>query len=221
MQQNNGAPDRRILGFTKMVKTYKKHVPLTLRQEIQVNRMSNELREALDDKGRQVPLFISWLKWAISNYKNVVLRDKEHQATVLRYLAIIEAAEATVSNRRLQSTYENELACLSMEVESRETIAQNQPTNIPHSQPAAFFLGEITKYVKIIAPKITDEQQAQLAELHKLVISATAASTRFLQAEYEAKVSKMKNEVDISAMLDNLENVLASRVNYAEPNCNS
>ncbi|ULT88109.1 hypothetical protein L3Y34_007365 [Caenorhabditis briggsae] len=95
MQQNNGAPDRRILGFTKMVKTYKKHVPLTLRQEIQVNRMSNELREALDDKGRQVPLFISWLKWAISNYKNVVLRDKEHQATVLRYLAIIEAAEAT------------------------------------------------------------------------------------------------------------------------------
>ncbi|UMM33906.1 hypothetical protein L5515_007211 [Caenorhabditis briggsae] len=98
MQQNNGAPDRRILGFTKMVTlmaTYKKHVPLTLRQEIQVNRMSNELREALDDKGRQVPLFISWLKWAISNYKNVVLRDKEHQATVLRYLAIIEAVEAT------------------------------------------------------------------------------------------------------------------------------
>ncbi|PIC25558.1 hypothetical protein B9Z55_018444 [Caenorhabditis nigoni] len=98
MQGNNGVPDRRMLGFTKMMTlmvTYKNHVPLTLRQYIQVKRMGNELREALDDEARQVSLFMSWMKWAITNYKNVKLHDTEHQETVLRYLAMIETEEAT------------------------------------------------------------------------------------------------------------------------------
>ncbi|CAO4378682.1 unnamed protein product [Caenorhabditis nigoni] len=116
-----------------------------------------------------------------------------------------------LSNCRVKSTYEQELARLSMTVERSETISQGQPTNIMDSPPAAFYLAEIRKYVNIIAPKITEEQLAQLTELQKLVISATAASTRLLRAEYEAKVSKMKNEVEISVMLDNLERALASK----------
>ncbi|CAO4378684.1 unnamed protein product [Caenorhabditis nigoni] len=98
MPGNRDGPDRRMLGFTKMMTlmtTYRNHVPLTLRQYIQVKRMGKELREAFDDEARQVPLFISWVKWAITNYKNVKLHDTEHQETVLKYLGMMEMVEAT------------------------------------------------------------------------------------------------------------------------------
>ncbi|CAO4378708.1 unnamed protein product [Caenorhabditis nigoni] len=98
MQGNNGVPDRRVLGFIKMMTlmvTYKNHVPLTLRKYIQVKRMGKELREAFDDEARQVSLFMSWMKWAICNYKNVKLHDTVQQATVLKYLGMMEAVEAT------------------------------------------------------------------------------------------------------------------------------
>ncbi|PIC25559.1 hypothetical protein B9Z55_018444 [Caenorhabditis nigoni] len=137
MQGNNGVPDRRMLGFTKMMTlmvTYKNHVPLTLRQYIQVKRMGNELREALDDEARQVSLFMSWMKWAITNYKNVKLHDTEHQETVLRYLAMIETEEATrnvpenlaLLKLKLELLFMNDVPELQQKFEEWKTLAERR-----------------------------------------------------------------------------------------------